>query len=775
VASVSCQNTPPPLSAPDSSTTSPRIQIVNASDYGIFIDVYGDGQVFDSANLTQLVNLVNRADGIRRIGLHGLDLPDPLPAAWVNLSSLRTLMIDCVGDAGAGMAAASATGGSSSAVLGRFLGSKEQFQSLKQLISSRMNSTVSNIRNVTIINCGVQGHYGELWRDYLSSVQVVNLSGNALTGDLKSIDYFDTACNDTFAGDDYGDPDCALEQTLDVSRNQLSGPISTGAWLGDDVTDAICSTACISLVLASGVTDEEVLCRAPLLIYAMDNPGLVYREGMNFGSGYVTLDHSNWCFIPASRWVLPTMWAIFLTMMVATLSITLYARVRLKRVPFRMKPATFEVLQRGTIGSPGSLNGRSSCGRDASLASGGYVGLAGCAGALELAECQAMIPKASVSAFSKEAPLNRGSEASSRIMAPQTSVNVIALQTATLPVSSPPMLALAPPLVNSGTSASSRGSRITNSVGLPDLRQGSSGKQDPNGIRVALTAGFEDSSDSAGGGLKPRLDAVRELDLELCDDSDRDPRSGSSSNGLTLEARAAMATGRASGGGSAAVAALSGSECTWKTFLWGVLLRGLEILGMQLRTLLILGMFGLECYWAYGLILYRGGWQLLLLIPNYLEQTLGGIAMLRAFMAGTHGRWKYVAPVPLLPFTMAAVYLVYGFIAYPFGWADLGPVSWEKFIDLMDSCGVLSSTCWAIYSSLAYWRGNSVNTSYQYFNTYIFVAMMIMCFTDLLSTAHHLASTLQVPFKQWLRRELDVRKIKVAVDKSHRLQGDGNL
>ncbi|GIL80893.1 hypothetical protein Vretifemale_9940 [Volvox reticuliferus] len=676
-------------------------------------------------------------------------------------------MIDCIGDSGAGAVATSAAGGSTSAALGRF-GSKEQLQSLEKLISARMNATVSKIRNVTIVNCGIQGHYGEVWRDYLRDVQVVNLSGNALTGDFKSIDYFDTACNDTFAGDDYGDPDCALEQSLDVSRNKLSGPISTGAWLGDDVTDAICSTACISLVLAPGVTNEEVLCRAPLLVYALDNPGLVYREGMHFGSGYVTRDHSNWCFIPASRWVLPTMWAIFLTMMVVTLAITLYARVRLKRVPFRMKPATFEVLARG---NPSSLNSRSSCGRDASLASGGYVGLAGSAGALELAEYQAMIPKASASAFSNGAPLSRGSEASSRNAAQQPFVNVIGLQTATLPVSSPPIAALAPTFIGSGTSASGRGSSTTKGVGLPDLPQGRSGKQDPNGIRVALTAGFEDSSDAAGNGFKPRSDPVK----ELCDASDLDPRSGSHSNGLTLDARAAMAAGRASGGGGAALGDVSGVERTWRTVLWAVLLRALEILGMQLRTLLILGMFGLECYWAYGLILYRGGWQLFLLIPNYLEQTLGGIAMLRAFMAGTHGRWKYVAPVPLLPFTMSAVYLVYGFIAYPFGWADLGPVSWEKFIDLMDSCGVLSSTCWAIYSSLAYWRGNSVNTSYQYFNTYIFVGMMLMCFTDLLSTAHHLASTLQVPFKQWLRRELDVRKVKVEPDKSHRLQGDGNL
>lgn len=77
-----------------------------------------------------------------------------------------------------------------------------------------------------------------------------------------------------------------------------------------------------------------------------------------------------------------------------------------------------------------------------------------------------------------------------------------------------------------------------------------------------------------------------------------------------------------------------------------------------------------------------------------------------------------------------------------------------RFIDLMDSCGVLSSTCWAIFSSLAYWRGNSVSTSYQYFNTDIFIGMLLICFTDLLSTAHHLASTLQVGKLFMTRRAL---------------------
>lgn len=73
----------------------------------------------------------------------------------------------------------------------------------------------------------------------------------------------------TIAGDDYGDPDCSERQFLDVSRNQLSGRISTGAALGDDITDAVCSTACITLIMAPGVDDPEVLCRAPLLIYTL--------------------------------------------------------------------------------------------------------------------------------------------------------------------------------------------------------------------------------------------------------------------------------------------------------------------------------------------------------------------------------------------------------------------------------------------------------------------------------------------------------------------------
>ncbi|KAG2484563.1 hypothetical protein HYH03_016609 [Edaphochlamys debaryana] len=53
---------------------------------------------------------------------------------------------------------------------------------------------------------------------------------------------------------------------------------------------------------------------------------------------------------------------------------------------------------------------------------------------------------------------------------------------------------------------------------------------------------------------------------------------------------------------------------------------------------------------------------------------------------------------------------------------------------------------------------------------------------DIFSTMHHAPCTWpqrcrQVPFKQWLRKELDVRReVPVVVDKSHRLElGDMRL
>jgi hypothetical protein len=62
-------------------------------------------------------------------------------------------------------------------------------------------------------------------------------------------------------GDDYSDPDCSSSDrhVLDVSHNRLNGSISSGAVLGDDVTEAVCSSGCLSLVLVSwaGVTMVE--------------------------------------------------------------------------------------------------------------------------------------------------------------------------------------------------------------------------------------------------------------------------------------------------------------------------------------------------------------------------------------------------------------------------------------------------------------------------------------------------------------------------------------
>lgn len=63
-------------------------------------------------------------------------------------------------------------------------------------------------------------------------------------------------------------------------------------------------------------------------------------------------------------------------------------------------------------------------------------------------------------------------------------------------------------------------------------------------------------------------------------------------------------------GSRVAIAAVGpGGKRTWRQFCRAVLDWLVDVLVMQLRTLLILGMFGLECYWAYSLILYRGGWQ----------------------------------------------------------------------------------------------------------------------------------------------------------------------
>ncbi|KAG2484570.1 hypothetical protein HYH03_016613 [Edaphochlamys debaryana] len=700
------------------------------------------------------------------------------------------------------------------------------------------------------------GVYSCVWATYFSGVQLVNLSGNALEGDFTSIDDFGDVCTPDFAGDDYADPDCASTSlhTLDVSRNALAGDISTGAALGDDVTDAICSTGCLSLVLEPGVAAPEVLCTAPLVVYAAGNPGLRYRPGTRFASGYVTRDRTNWCFEPASRWVLPTMWGVFLFLLACVLGTTLYARVKLKRVPFRMRaPPSFDVLPRTAGGTPAA--GGTPRSVPAGAAGGGVRASVG------LVDRQALIPKAAsapglhpgaaagaelepgaAGAWAdgfrrwKEAGQRRGWAERSRAHGQGQGGGLPGLgrplgQGLGLPVSTSSGTALdaAARGAANGQTANGNGTTANGNVAVSAVAANGNGvsgrasrkalkaaakaaRRDPEGMRMGLTSSMGPSSSDPLYGAVPADPYASESD-----DSDTtgpyEPPSSSTSRGLVVRAtssgsgmvvslgsRAAAAASRGGTGGGAAVGlgagggAVGGDEPrTWRSIAWAVLYWLYDVVCMELRTLLVLGMFGLECYWAYSLILYRGGWQLLVLIPNYLEHTLAGIAMLRAFMAGTHGRWKVVAAVPLLPFTMASLYLCWGFVAYPFGLADVGPMSWAKFIDLMDSCGDIflgmMLMCFTDLPPLPPCQD-------------IFLGMMLMCFTDLLSTMHHLASTLQasrgrggaggpawtgasrgrskgcaVPFKQWLRKELDVRReVPVVVDKSHRLElGDMRL
>ncbi|GFR46542.1 hypothetical protein Agub_g8134, partial [Astrephomene gubernaculifera] len=326
---------------------------------GTAILVYGNGSsVFDPRDIPGDDNLYNTT---QHIGLNGVVLAGQLPAAWSKFKALRSLSINCAppasnaassgGGAGYGSKAGSGNVGSSSSgfLAGpSILNSTQLLGELKQVLLSSKQGV--SVESVSIVNCGMQGTFSRLWRDYLSGVRRVNLSGNALTGGFEAIDDFDGVCTDDFAGDDYGEPDCssASVRLLDVSRNSLSGAISSGAALGDDVTDALCSSGCLSLVLgAGGLGRAEVMCRAPLVVLAMSNPGLHYPRHVLYASGYLVGDRANWCFQPASRAVLPAMWGVFLALLAATLGVTLYARIRTKRVPFRMTSSpSFDVLGR---------------------------------------------------------------------------------------------------------------------------------------------------------------------------------------------------------------------------------------------------------------------------------------------------------------------------------------------------------------------------------------------------------------------------------------------
>eukprot|EP00198_Chlamydomonas_reinhardtii_P011039 XP_001700376.1 predicted protein [Chlamydomonas reinhardtii] len=628
-----------------SAASGPRI---TANDTHII--VYGSGNdTFDPAVLPGVEGLYGT---IRHIGFHGtgsagsVQLPDTLPSNWSRFSALRSLVIDCAvakpaGAGGGGSGSGSPSGRPPPGPRPQLYGSEAQLGSLKAFIEFKQGSAVSRL---SVLNCGMQGEFGSVWRRYMSGVQVVNLTGNALTGNFTSIDDFEEVCTPDFAGDDYADPDCtsANLHVLDVSSNALAGPISTGAALGDDITDAVCSTGCLTLVLVRGVARPEVLCMAPLLVHAADNPGLQLRPGLRYASGYVTGDRSNWCFEPASRWVLPVLWSLFLSLLAGVLAITLYARVRLRRVPFRIHSPSFDVLARSN-GTPLAPLPTSSSAKAAAAAaaSGAYMGLPGGGGGgaggsasaveMELMERQAMIPKTG----------------------PASGASPGGGSPAALPVSSSPL----PPGgigVNGAngdtavvTVATGMGGRAGHKAGgggggggggglLGRLKAGGIAvRRDTSGMRAALTAGMADSAGAAGAGgggggggggdelftleSDEEVEAGRGMGLELAEAGAAGPGSSPGGmGGLTLGERAAAAAAgrRVTGGGlegggelGGGVVAVPSGGRTWGGWWRGVGAWALDVLGMQLRTLLVLGMFGLECYWAYGLILYRGGWQ----------------------------------------------------------------------------------------------------------------------------------------------------------------------
>jgi hypothetical protein len=240
---------------------------------------------------------------------------------------------------------------------------------------------------------------------------------------------------------------------------------------------------------------------------------------------------------------------------------------------------------------------------------GAYVGLAGSAVAIELVERQAMISKNGTAAAADSCS-DSSSSCSSDANGGASSMALLSqrpLAPAALPVSTVPAAVSVTNGMSGGgaamVAASGGGAAAVtaNGAGRYGGRNGR-GNQDPNGIRVALTAGLEDS---AGGkpGAGP-TDANRS-DLEVARGGGGASAGGAGGRGVTFGSRGSVGGGGAGGGPAGGVE----GERTWRTVLRAVMMRALEIVGMQLRTLLILGMFGLECYWAYGLIRYRGGWQ----------------------------------------------------------------------------------------------------------------------------------------------------------------------
>ncbi|PNH06194.1 hypothetical protein TSOC_007458, partial [Tetrabaena socialis] len=281
----------------------------------------------------------------------------------------------------------------------------------------------------------------------------------------------------------------------------------------------------------------------------------------------------------------------------------------LPRPPARMySVSSFDVLARGGGAAGGAADGQPPARPASSSASaaatrggghGGYMGLAG--GAVEMAERQAMIPKAAPPPPPVVvAAVGAGGGASGGGASGGLGAGPLGPGGGSLPISTAPSAAeLAP----GGASGGGWGARKGGSSSVGGGGRGPA-RRDDGVLRVALTAGLRGS-----GGSGPYGSAGPEASYdgsELYDESDLFPVGSGGGSGATLALRMTASGGGVGGGAGAAE---GGEARTWRSLAWAVGCWVADVLWMQLRTLLVLGMFALECYWAYSLVLYRGGWQ----------------------------------------------------------------------------------------------------------------------------------------------------------------------
>lgn len=74
---------------------------------------------------------------------------------------------------------------------------------------------------------------------------------------------------------------------------------------------------------------------------------------------YVVRDRANWCFEPASRWVLPLVWGVFIAALGLVLWATLYIRRRIRMLPWRMHaPMLLGLSASGSGTYGGGIGGR---------------------------------------------------------------------------------------------------------------------------------------------------------------------------------------------------------------------------------------------------------------------------------------------------------------------------------------------------------------------------------------------------------------------------------